>query len=172
MDGITSTLIALKSIKEFIKDIITTRDIVVIQSKVSELQSKILEAQDIAFTEQEEKFLLSEKIRSLEKEILEFKNWSAEKDKYYLRNFGVGTIVYALKDEPMNKGETFHQICANCYEKQQKSILQFKSRSTSDNSIPQIWYHLFCNNCKSEIQVHTGREKVTFSYLKPSEINW
>lgn len=128
----TATILtSLKTVCEIVRSFAGIKDAAMIDSKTSELQSKILEVQNFALEEQLAKKTLSEKIGSLEKEILDFKNWEAEKTKYYLRNIGLGTVVYTLKDEPMNKGETFHQICSHCYEKQYKSILQFASRKLS-----------------------------------------
>jgi len=160
---------ALKAIGEIAKSFVGIRDAAMIGAKTSELMSKILEVQTFAFEEQLVKKSLSEQIGALEKEILNFKNWEAEKTKYYLRSIGLGAVVYALKDEPMNEGEPFHQICAHCYEKQCKSILQFESVNNAIDCRPHVYYNLVCNNCKSKIQIHTLRNEVEFKYLKPSK---
>jgi hypothetical protein len=165
-----STLLsAFNGVSEIAKSLIGIRDAAMIDSKIAELMGKILEANSIAFNEQLAKQALSEKISVLEKEILSFKNWETDKTKYYLRNIGGGAFVYALKDEPMNEGETFHQICTNCYEKRQKSILQREARSSKDTTTPIVWYYLFCNNCKNRLQIHNQSEKITFTYLRPAE---
>lgn len=165
----TTFITAFNGIVEIAKSLKGIRDSAIFDSKVSELMGKILEVNNIAFQEQISKQALSEKVGTLEKEILDFKNWEAEKIKYYLHNIGIGTFVYALKDESMNEGETFHQICATCYERKYKSILQYEARKHDDNTVPHVWSYLVCNSCKNKLQIHRQLGKTTFTYLKPSE---
>lgn len=93
------------------------------KAAVIELQEKILSAQDAQSS-------LVEKVRHLETEVTAFKNWETEKQRYVLTDYGSGTFAYALKQDKAN-GEPFHRLCANCYAKDQKSILQFR-HITSD----------------------------------------
>ncbi len=88
---------------------------------VIELQEKILAAQSAQSD-------LVELIRELEQKVASFERWEAEKKRYKLTDFGGGTFAYLLKPEATN-GEPSHRICAQCYQKSEKSILQFLHRS-------------------------------------------
>lgn len=57
-----------------------------------------------------------------------FEKWEAEKQRYKLTDFGGGTFAYLLKPEAAS-GEPPHRICAHCYQRDEKSILQFVHRS-------------------------------------------
>lgn len=141
-----------------------------ITTKTSELLTKVVEMQRYAIEAQSAQGTLIKRISELEKEVCNLKNWEMEKGKYYLRDIsGLGTYVYALKDEPINKDEIFHQLCSRCYEKQCKSILQFESRNRDDNAVPRTHYTLTCHNCKDKIQVHKQKESRRFNYLQPEE---
>jgi hypothetical protein len=46
-----------------------------------------------------------------------------EKARYQLREVNTGVFAYVPK-QGMEQGEPFHMLCANCYERGEKSILQ------------------------------------------------
>ncbi len=91
-------------------------DAVIRNQAVYDLTEQILAAQ--------EKYAASvERVRDLEKQVAAFKNWEAEKQRYQMRDFGGGTIAYALKSE-MAIGEPPHNLCSACFQKGKKGILQ------------------------------------------------
>jgi hypothetical protein len=98
-----------------------------------ELQEKILSAQ----AAQSE---LVERVRELEAALARFSAWAAEKNRYRLTDFGAGTFAYSLKPEEAN-GEPPHRICASCYQKDRKSILQFSHTSEGQD-------YFICAECK------------------------
>ena len=100
ISGLKTVMDTLKGFKD-ISDA-NTRNAVAV-----ELQQKILAAYQAQMT-------LTEQIGNLEKEVAQFKNWEAEKDRYKLTDFGGGTFAYALKPDKAN-GEPPHRICANCF---------------------------------------------------------
>ena len=110
-----------KSMMDTAKGLKDISDAAVRNTVAVELQEKILAAQEAQST-------LVERVRDLEKEVARFETWDAEKQRYQLTDFGGGTFAYALK-EGMAKGEPPHRICAPCYEKGQKSILQFGNKT-------------------------------------------
>lgn len=109
---------AFKAMLDMAKGLKDMNDASVRNGAVIELQEKILAAQ-------EQQSALIEHIRSLEKEVARFETWNAEKERYELADFGGGTFAYLLKPE-MSSGEPEHRLCAACYQKGYKSILQFR----------------------------------------------
>ncbi|HYM98839.1 MAG TPA: hypothetical protein VET25_03785 [Aestuariivirgaceae bacterium] len=95
-----------------LKDI---NDATIRNAAVIELQEHILAAQSAQAT-------LVERVGSLEQTVASFEKWDAEKQKYELREISPNSFAYALKDA--HGGEPAHLICANCYEKRTKVILQ------------------------------------------------
>lgn len=160
-----STICAsFKSIVELLKGFKNFKDTSAIQAATSELMSKVLETQQIAYEEQMIKQNLINNICTLKEKILNFENWEVEKTKYFLDSIG-GAFVYSLRDEPINEGVEFHQICTNCYEEQRKSILQHEPRGAHDKIISAI-YFLVCHNCHSRLPVNVPRKKMSFNHLK------
>jgi hypothetical protein len=102
---------------------------------VIELQEKILAAQAAQTA-------LLERVSDLEKEIARFETWEREKKRYKLTDFGGGTFAYLLTPEEEN-AEPPHRICATCYQKGEKSILQFSHRSEG-----QDWFK--CHQCNKQ----------------------
>src|SRR5215204_1331481 len=68
--------------------------------------------------------------------------WEAEKKQYKLTDYGGGTFAYELKPEAA-EGEPLHLIYAACFQKGQKSILQFDFRTASGQEKYQ------CPACKT-----------------------
>ena len=117
---------------------------------VIELQEKLLVAQ-------ETQSALTEKIRDLEKEVADFERWDAEKQRYELKQLARGgaAFAYALKPEAQPP-EPFHCICASCYQRRLKSILQFE-RMAMIGSSEQI---LQCPVCESETHTEGWPPKI------------
>jgi Zn finger protein HypA/HybF involved in hydrogenase expression len=107
----------------------TTRNAVAI-----ELQEKILAAQ-------EQQTALVQRVSELEKEMARFETWEAEKKRYSLAQFVPGTVAYILKRSEAN-GEPGHALCANCYDRGKKSVLQFNG----ETFLPKFAY--VCPSCK------------------------
>ena len=61
--------------------------------------------------------------RSLEEKVAQMEGWKEEKDRYQLAEYGRGCFAYALKPG-MEKGEPFHCLCSQCYQRGKKSLLQ------------------------------------------------
>jgi Zn finger protein HypA/HybF involved in hydrogenase expression len=107
-----------KSLYDSAKALKDINDATIRNGAIIELQEKILAAREAQTT-------LLERISELEKEVTNFKTWAAEKEKYEVKVFSPGSIVYALKAQ-IQGAEPTHYICANCYEDGKKSFLQRK----------------------------------------------
>lgn len=129
---------ALKTAFDIAKGLKDIDDAARRNAAVIELQEKILYAQQSQST-------LVERVHDLEKEVASFEQWEAEKKRYALTDFGASTFAYDLKPEAAN-GEPSHRICPSCYEKRQKSILQYKFRSATGRD---RWK---CSGCDKEFE--------------------
>ncbi len=138
---------SLKTAGEIAKAMVGLRDAAVVQSKVIELQGVIMSAQSSALTAQSDQFALLERVRELEAQMAELEAWESEKQRYELKDYGGGTFAYELK-EPEVSGEPPHRICAACYQKGQKSILQFSHISQANHR------HIYdCNVCETRFSL-------------------
>jgi hypothetical protein len=102
---------------------------------VIELQEKILAAREAQST-------LLERISELEKKVASFEAWESEKQRYELQDVWHGSLAYVIK-ESMRGPEPPHHICANCYQRGHKRILQPRMTGAGKE--------LFCSECKTAI---------------------
>ena len=136
MSDITSLLIKAKV------DTATTEKAIELQSSIISLQTALL-----AIQAQNQDLLRSK--NELEQRLVEIESWNAQAENYKLHEITSG--VFVMASQP-NKNDTTppHWLCANCYQKKQKSILQFKSH-------PPNGVHYLCPNCKNEIIDHSKK---------------
>ena len=113
--------------------------IIDLQSHVSSLQS------DLMLIQTQHGELLQTK-SNLEKELVQMKNWDITKSKYKLISVTAGNVVYESQDT----SETKHWLCTNCYEKQQKSILQSKHPKGSMGAAREV----FCPACNMSFHIN------------------
>jgi hypothetical protein len=139
--GALSSLNAAINIVKAMKDL---RDWSLVQSKVIELQSTILNAQGSLFAANEERTALIERIRELETQVAGVKAWDAEKDRYEKATVGEGAFAYVLKPS-MRGTESPHYLCANCYSNSKASVLQHEW-------FPGPFGHILaCPACKTKL---------------------
>jgi hypothetical protein len=120
-------------------------------SDASARYAAVIELQEKIFAAQEAQTSLIQKVNDLEKEVVQFKNWDAEKDRYKLTDYGSGTFAFALKPEKAN-GEPLHRVCANCFNQGRKSLLQFKHMTHDKREC------LICQNCGKETFLGTAQK--------------
>ena len=144
MLAIAQGLNAIKATTDIIKSIAGLRDAAQILEKTVELNQKILTVQTALADAQAEQTTLIQTIRNLEEEVARFKAWEAEKQRYELKEVAPRTFAYVLKPNASDP-EPLHWICASCYQKNQKFILQGIQWYGGG------WIHT-CPSCKAEIQ--------------------
>jgi hypothetical protein len=91
---------------------------------VIELQEKIL-------TAQQAQSALLERVSELEKQVASFEQWSAEKEKYELKEIHPHSFAYVIKENARGN-EPSHLICAACYQVRKKIHLAKIQRGMSD----------------------------------------
>ena len=145
MSAIASALASLNAAKDIAQAMIGLRDTAAFQEKRLEFQSKILDAQNSAFAANEERTTLIDRVRKLEKELADLKAWETERQRYELQSvYYGGAFTYALKPNA-KPAEPPHWICATCYEKGHKSVLQ-----RGANPQNGVWPFV-CPACKAVI---------------------
>lgn len=145
-------LSAIKTAFDMTKALQNMHDAVARDRAVIELQKEILAAQSAQAT-------LVQRVSDLEKEVTQFEQWAAQKKRYALTDYGGGTFAYELKADAA-EGEPIHRICADCYQKGHKSILQFKFKTGEQ----QDKYR--CHSCDHEFYFGVRHEKVFPSHYR------
>ncbi|KQW73136.1 hypothetical protein ASE17_09305 [Phenylobacterium sp. Root77] len=143
--SIAAAIASLKTAGEIANGFLTLRDQAVIQSKVIELQSIILAAQQGAITAQSEQMELVDEIRALRAELDRLAAWSATADRYQLTDLGKGVFAYKPQAETLGS-DPDHFACVQCFETGRRSVLQNLGRFNSRE-------RLECQACKSAINV-------------------
>jgi ethanolamine utilization microcompartment shell protein EutL len=112
---------------------------------VLEVNSRLMNATTVALASQEVQSNLLSRIRELETELANVAGWEAQAERYALHTLAPERFAYALKPDAAN-GEPFHLLCANCFTKRQKVLLQLRNHNKFGRSYS-------CHNCRSEIYV-------------------
>jgi hypothetical protein len=162
MAGEVAALFAsLKGATDIIGGMVAARDLHKFSGDLIELQNKIIAANIGASALQDQVSTLKDQKRDLEDKLREFEGWQRDADRYALKDFGSNTYAYALKPG-MEAGEPSHYLCANCFPKRQKSILQ---RVTPDG-----FYQ--CHNCSNGYQLGARDTRQRFVQGGGSEDSW
>jgi hypothetical protein len=122
-----------------IKGFVDLRDAAKVQALKFELMSLLLEAQEAQAA------LVSQK-RDLEERVRSYEAWDGEKERYQLADVGFGTFAYVLKTDAQAT-EPFHMLCAECYQRRHKSVLQKHHLAVNARTA----YN--CHGCESQVIV-------------------
>lgn len=115
--------------------------------KAIELQSSIISLQSDLMTIQSQNQALLTAKNELEQRLNWIESWNAQAENYKLEEITSGVFVMASQPSE-NDSTPPHWLCANCYQKKQKSILQY-------NGNPSDGVHYFCPNCKNDVVDHS-----------------
>jgi hypothetical protein len=122
------------------KAMFSIRDQAIIQEKVAELTGVIVSAHQAQSA-------LIERVRELEADLVRMENWETEKQRYELKQVSsLGTFAYALKEGTAGS-EPPYRICAACYDRGKKSVLQATADLQSRHRVHA------CPECKTTIMV-------------------
>jgi hypothetical protein len=120
-----------------------------IVAAVSEVNSKLMQANGVALASQEKQSELSKHILELEHEIRELRSWDNELKRYQLKKYPPGIYVYELTPG-MENSEPPHMLCANCFSKRQKSLLQVIDDDQYNRDCK-------CHNCSSRYRIELSK---------------
>ncbi|MGY2052379.1 hypothetical protein [Methylobacterium sp. JK268] len=150
MAAISALASSLKTTVDLTKTMVGLRDAVLVREKAIELSAEIMSAQQSALAAQAAQFELVDRVRDLEKKIVDLENWEAEKQRYELKALASGVLAYVTKSG-MENGEPPHSLCANCYNRGRKSLLQQELRATGRRIF------MICHTCGAELVIRGER---------------
>jgi hypothetical protein len=157
---IAAGLSSLKAATDIVKGLNAANTQAAINDVKLDLQARIFDAREALTAAQEAQAAALSRIRELEQEIVQMKNWEGEKQRYEFKELATGVTAYVVK-EAMRGTEPEHQICANCYQQGKKSILQAEFWPVGRASV------LVCHGCGSVLYVK-GQPHESHKALKPA----
>lgn len=116
------------------------------------LQEEIFKAQNALTAAQAAQTAALERIRELEHEVMQLKDWKAESKRYQLTPVDQTAFVFMHKPG-MEGGEPPHWLCENCFRKGHAASLQYRGTHAHQGGmgIMAIWG---CNACDGKIAVN------------------
>lgn len=144
MTSIAAALGSIKLIGDLVKTAMAARDAQAFKERLSPLLQAIIDAQGAVMEMQQENAALASRIRDLETEIAQFEEWGRERERYALTELDPGSFAYVLKREA-SAGEPTHMLCARCYQRRQKVLLQGINSSI-------LGWIFTCPACKTEVR--------------------
>ncbi len=144
MDWIAGAYGGIKAATDITQSMLTLKTDAAVTTKVVELNGVLLGLQSQLNSAHADQTTLTRRIGGLEAEIAQFKRWEQEKERYQLHQTEAGGLVYRIKPEVQGT-EPLHYICADCYQKAVKTILQ-----PGDEGYYTV---LKCHPCGSSVRV-------------------
>lgn len=160
LGDISAGLSSLKTALDIIKGLNAANTLAAINEVKISLQERVMEARDALSAAQDAQAASLQRIRELEQEIVELKDWEREKQRYQLQAIDTGAFAYMLKPG-MENGESSHWLCPNCFGKRHKSLLQFKGQDTRQGGGRGSHSTYGCDGCKSTVKVFYTRNPST-----------
>ncbi len=152
--AIASALSALNSAKDIAQAMIGLRDTAEFQSKLIEFQGKLIDANSAALAAHDERSKLVNEIEALKRELDDLRAWDVEKRRYALTEVGDAAFAYIVKADERGTEPT-HCICPECYQREQKSILQMEKNYYGSVT-------LVCPKCTTKIKAQDTHPKYPF----------
>ena len=160
VEAAAATVSTIKAAFDIGKGVQSLHTSVEVDQAVAEMLEKLLTARQQAMESLETETALLKRIDELEQEIVRLEDWSAEKQRYELKQAGEeGSFAYRLKDG-VQPPEPEHWICPQCYQDGKKSILKHESLPVGRAET------LVCTRCDYDIVtrgVRHEQKRATFS---------
>lgn len=147
-DEISKSQAALIVIRDLVALILKTNTNPDVNQKGVEVGLAILTVQSAIMDIQVQNHELRQQNGELKQQLANMKNWNGEKERYSLTQIADGVFVYALKKEHAGDAPS-HWLCANCFQKNQKAILQ-----RAEQDYKGTYYS--CPNCEKKIYDHSN----------------
>jgi hypothetical protein len=145
---LSAAITSFKAALDIAKAMVGLRDAEAMRSKTIELQGLILEALNQAIEAREAQSAQLDRLRELEAEIVNLKAWDTQKQRYELKQIGVGVVAYMLKP-PQRGSEPPHWLCPNCYTNGKPSFLQY------NGAVRGVHRFYACVSCKAIVETMT-----------------
>jgi hypothetical protein len=118
-----SAFAGITSLAKTVSEIASSNDAAQRNTLLIEFQKALIQTQGIAASEQIKNASLVSRNQELEQEIVRLKDWSAEGDRYELKEVAAGLFV-RIDRGYVGKFQSAHKFCATCFEQGIKSPLQ------------------------------------------------
>lgn len=129
---------------QIVKSLFNVRDGALEREKTAELREKLFTVLGDAMTVQAALASAQEEVAALKDRIVKMENWNTEAARYELKEIVPGRFAYSIK-EAQRGAEPAHSICASCYQRGVKSILQAEHQAVGRVEL------LLCHVCDAEI---------------------
>lgn len=145
---IQAAIESAKTLADIIKMSKELRESADLAAAVSEINAKLLHVGGVALAGQEKQAYLTARVQELEAEIVNLKDWSAEKAQYTLVEFSTGmfTRIHNDNKEPLKSA---HKFCSACFDNGKKTLLQMQANENRKRG-------LFCPACKTTLWLYHG----------------
>jgi hypothetical protein len=138
---ISAALASLKTVADLAKAAGSMANYGEMLAAVNTVQEKLSEALVANLASAEKQSALLERIRELEAQAMQFKDWESKAKDYMLQAVGVdGTHFAQIYKPSVQSPKARHWACAKCFEEQKLYVL-----SASDE------YTYQCPNCQAEL---------------------
>ena len=129
---IASALSALSISKDIALGLFEIKDETKRNQKIIEFQSSLLDLQQKLLAANAEHEKLVNIKNQIESELMEYKNWEKEKEKYQLHELRTGLFVLSYK-KINNDPTPDHWLCPYCFDKRKKNIITKTMESYPDH---------------------------------------
>lgn len=143
-----SAISGLTALAKTVVDIASSNDAAQRNALLIEFQKALIQTQGITASEQIKNASLAARNHELEQEIARLKDWSAEREKYELKEVATG-IFARVENGTVGPLKSAQKFCANCFEQREKRILQFQHVEAGRKK------SLVCAHCKSTVVFHS-----------------
>lgn len=150
---LATTLTAISAAKDFAALIIGRKIDSAVTEKAIDLQNSIIALQSGLLEMQAQIQTLTQQKRDLELQVAAVKKWESEDAEHQLSTVAPGVHVYVSKSAAKTKAEQVW-FCANCWQKQLKSVLQRSGQDYGGTSY-------YCPSCKAKIYDHTDAASIS-----------
>jgi hypothetical protein len=140
---ITSAIGSAKVAFDMAKGMAALKNQVDVQMKAAELLNVIIDLQGKLQEAQAATAAIQAELREVRTQQRELEDWAAEKSHYRLHRFEPGGIVYRYHATSEDDAPP-HDLCADCYHKNVKSILQATAPVGSHRALK-------CHGCSSVV---------------------
>ncbi len=138
---VAAAMASIKNLRDFVTSLKDSADKRKLSAAVEDVQAKFIILQSQVMEAQASLSSANERARTAEQKCVDQESFGHEAERYALHELTSGFYVYALKPG-MEQGEPPHYLCANCFAKHQKSIIQRTDMVEG--------YLYICHNCGSK----------------------
>ena len=138
---INAAIQSTKALNDLLKATRELRNAHEFAAAINEISTKLTQMIGVAAEAREKQLALADEVHELKEENMKLKNWDREAERYQLTYPAPGIPARTLKPG-MENGELPHELCANCFARNQQSFLQHgpNADERSCNQCGSSWF--------------------------------